>query len=262
MITMKILKYQLKDLLNSKWILFYSIFFMLVTEALLDLGGNAVNTALSMMNIVLIIVPLFSIIVGVMYLYNAREFVELMLSQPIKRSQLFWGMYGGLCFSMIFGFLAGMLLPFLWHGVVDRQGWSYWSVLLLIGTILTLIFVAISFWVALKFEDKLKGLAGVIVLWLLFAVVYDGLILFLVYYFSDYSMEKPVIILSMLNPVDLARIIMLFKFNVSTLMGYTGATLQVFFGKIIGIFVCGVAMLFWWGVPLAIGLQKFLEKDF
>jgi len=262
MTTLKILKYHLKDLLNSKWVIFYGFFFLVITEALFDLGGNPVKTVLSMMSIVLMIVPLFSIIVGVMYLYNSREFVELMLSQPIKRSQLFWGMYGGLSISLATGFLFGMTLPFLWHGVVDLQGWDYWLVLLSIGLTLTLIFVAISFWIALIFEDRLKGLAGVIVLWLLFGVIYDGLVLFLIYYFSDYSMEKPVIILSMLNPVDLARIIMLLKFNVSTLMGYTGASLQAFFGNVTGMLVSASAMFAWWLLPLFGGFRRFVKKDF
>jgi len=262
MITLKILKYQLKDLLNSKFVIFYGVFFLIATEALFDLGGNPVKTALSMMSIVLMIVPLFSIIVGVMYLYNSREFVELMLSQPIKRSQLFWGMYGGLTISLITGFLIGMTLPFLWHGVVNVQGWNYWLVLLSMGVILTLIFVALSFWVALIFEDRLKGLSGVIVLWLLFGVVYDGLILFLVYTFSNYNMQKPVIALTMLNPMDLARVIMLLKFDVSTLMGYTGATLQAFFGKIIGIVISSGAMLVWWVLPLFGGFRRFVKKDF
>ena len=262
MIILKILKYQLKDLLNSKFVIFYGVFFLIATEALFDLGGNPVKTALSMMSIVLMIVPLFSIIVGVMYLYNSREFVELMLSQPIKRSQLFWGMYGGLTISLIVGFVIGMTLPFLWHGVVNVQGWNYWLVLVSMGIILTLIFVALSFWVSLIFEDRLKGLAAVIVLWLLFGVVYDGLILFLIYTFSNYNMQKPVIALTMLNPMDLARVIMLLKFDVSTLMGYTGATLQAFFGKIIGIVISSGAMLVWWVLPLFGGFRRFVKKDF
>ncbi len=262
MITLKILKYQLKDLLNSKWVIFYGFFFLLTTEALFDLGGNPVKTALSMMSIVLMIVPLFSIIVGVMYLYNSREFVELMLSQPIRRSQLFWGMYGGLSISLVSGFLIGMTLPFLWHGVVDVQGWNYWLILLSMGSTLTLIFVALSFWIALLFEDRLKGLAGVIVLWLLFGVIYDGIILFLVYTFSNYSMEKPVIVLTMLNPMDLARVIILLKFDVTTLMGYTGATLQAFFGNIMGVLVSSIAMIGWWLLPLFGGFRRFVKKDF
>ena len=53
----------------------------------------------------------------------------------------------------------------------------------------------------------------------------------LFYYFSfDYPMEKPMIGLSALNPIDLSRILILLQLDVSAMMGYTGAVFEDFFG--------------------------------
>ena len=99
-------------------------------------------------------------------------------------------------------------------------------------------------------------------LWLLLAVIYDGLILLVVYYFEDYPLEKVMIGLSIVNPIDLARIMFLIKFNISDLMGYTGAVFQNFFGSIIGIFVSVFCLLIWISMPIFMSIKVFNRKDF
>ena len=41
--------------------------------------------------------------------------------------------------------------------------------------------------------------------------------------FADYPIERPMLGLMLANPVDLARVVLLLRFDVSALMGYTGA---------------------------------------
>ena len=74
--TLKIFRYELRDVLRSRSLLAYALFFLLVTEALVRFGGGA-RAALSLMNVVLLLIPLVSIVFGTMYLYASREFVEL-----------------------------------------------------------------------------------------------------------------------------------------------------------------------------------------
>jgi Cu-processing system permease protein len=54
---------------------------------------------------------------------------------------------------------------------------------------------------------------------------------FLFLQFSDYPIEKMVVALSVLSPVDLSRImILLLRLDVSAMMGMTGAVFQKSFG--------------------------------
>ena len=88
--TAKIIRYELRDVLRSRSLIAYALFFLLVMEALLRFGDGA-KAAVSLMNIVLLLIPLVSVVFGTMYLYGAREFTELLLAQPVHRAQLFAG---------------------------------------------------------------------------------------------------------------------------------------------------------------------------
>jgi Cu-processing system permease protein len=66
----------------------------------------------------------------------------------------------------------------------------------------------------------------------------------------------------MLNPIDLARIMVMLEFDVSALMGYTGAVFNRFFGTALGITTASVMLLIWLAVPSWIGLNVFKKKDF
>ncbi len=122
MIAAKILRFQLHDLGRSRWVLGYTLLLLALTEALLRLGGGGPRATLSLMNVVLTVVPLVSIVFGTMYLYGAREFIELLLAQPVGRRALFAGLYGGLALPLAAGFLLGVGLPFLWNGSDDGSG--------------------------------------------------------------------------------------------------------------------------------------------
>ena len=93
---MKVLKYQARDAVRSRWLIAYAIFFALVTDGLLRFGGDPVKAQLSLVSVVLFVVPLVAIVFGTVYLYNAREFVELILAQPVNRGETYGGLYLGL----------------------------------------------------------------------------------------------------------------------------------------------------------------------
>lgn len=258
----KIFKYEVQNILHSRWLIFYTLFFFLLTEGLFRLGGGVTKTSMSMMNVVIIVVPLFCIILGSMYLYNSREFIQLLLTQPIRRSSLFWGIYLGLSIPLIFAFVVGLGLPYVMHAMQSPEGMSSFWALLGNGVLLTFIFVGISYLIAIWFDDRIRGLAMVIGLWLFFAVIYDGLVLFFIYMFSDYPLEKPILGFVIFNPIDLARILLLLKFDISALMSYTGAVFEKFFGSSLGIGLSLTALVLWIIVPLGVALRKFMRKDF
>ena len=74
-------------------------------------------------------------------------------------------------------------------------------------------------------------------------------------------MEKFTLFLSSLNPIDLGRIFIMLKMDVSALMGYTGALYKDFFGSGTGILFTTGIMLLWAAVPLLLALRSFQRKD-
>ena len=260
-VLLKVVGYELRDVLRGRWLIAYGLFFLGLTEALVRFGGTGASALLSLTNIVLFVIPLMSLVFGTSYLYGAREFNELLLAQPVSRRQLFGGLYLGLSVPLALTFVAGVAVPFLGRlgGAGDVRTLL---VLLAVGTALTFVFTAIAFVIAVRLEDRAQGLGAALLIWLLLAIVYDGAVLLVATIFIDYPLEKAMLGLTVLNPLDLGRILLLMSFDAAALMGYTGAVFARFFGSMLGAAVAGTALALWIGVPLALGQRMFRRKDF
>ncbi len=109
----KIIKYIMLDILRSKIIIGYTLFLLLVSMIVFNLEDNSSKGLTSLLNIILIIVPLVSIIFSTIYIYNSAEFMELLVSQPLKRSTLWMSEFIGLSSAMSLAFLIGAGIPIL-----------------------------------------------------------------------------------------------------------------------------------------------------
>ena len=258
----KILKYSFSDLFRGRWMQFYFFFYLVITSALVYLSGDSSKVAISLMNVILVLNPLISAVFGIMFHYNSREFTELLLAQPIKRRDIFLGQYLGLSISLSLSFALGLILPLIISGLLFNGNAANFIMLLLTGISLTFIFSAFSFWIGLRFSNKIKGFGLSILFWLFMAVIYDGLILALVVTFSDYPLEKLALTSVVLNPIDLSRMLILLKLDISALMGYTGAVFNKFFGSNQGIILAALSLVFWFIIPTLGMLKLASKKDF
>jgi Cu-processing system permease protein len=252
----KIIKYVWTDILRNKIVLGYTIFLLLMTLGVFNLEDNTSKGLLSLLNIILIIVPLVSIIFSTIYIYNSAEFIELLVSQPLKRKHIWISLFTGLAGLLSISFLAGAGLSVFLYAPMEIA-----LVMTGMGVLLTVIFVAVAMLAAVITRDKAKGIGIAIFLWLFFALLFDGLILFILFQFQDYPLEKFMIVASTLNPIDLSRILILLKMDISALMGFTGAVFRDFFGSEKGI-IAAVAILLAWAVIIFwLSLRKFSRKD-
>lgn len=261
-IFLKIISYQIHDMSRSMWLIIYTLFFLVVGYGLTNFSSDAPKVLISIMNITLIIIPLVSIIFGTIYHYNNKDYIILMLSQPIKRKTLFFGIYLGLIIPLISSFLIGTLIPIIFSRMVLGDYLDVLFYLFVSGIFQTAVFVAIAFMIAAYNENRMLGLGLSIFVWLCFAVLYDAMLLIMIQYFNDYPLEKLLIGFSICNPIDLARILIILKLDVAALMGYTGAVFQKFFNTDLGIIVSVISLFIWTGIPLVIANKKFSKKDF
>ncbi|MFN3196204.1 MAG: ABC transporter permease [Chlorobiota bacterium] len=259
---LKILKYSFNDLLRSKWTLIYLAFFLIATQGLLYITGDSDNTVVGLLNIVVILCPLIATIFGTVNFYNSREFTELLLAQPIKRKDIFLGQYFGMTLSLSLGYALGVFIPFLIHSLTNHINFELLAILLVVGVFLTFIFSALSFLISLITDDKIKGFGISILSWLLLALVYDGVQLYLLSMLSNYPLEKISLALTFLNPIDLSRILLMLKLDISALLGYTGAVFNKFFGSYLGYLLSFVALAIWVLIPLYFINRVSMKKDF
>ncbi len=252
----RIIKIILLDILKSKIVVAYTIILAILSWSSFALEDNSAKGILTILNIILFTVPLVSILFSTIYLYNSSEFVELLLSQPIQRIKIWLSLFLGLSLSMVLAFFVGAGIPLLVNSP-DNVG----LMMLTIGCLISVIFVALAFLSAIVTRDKAKGIGIAIMTWLYFALLFDGMVLFLLFQFSDYPIENAMVGITALSPIDLARILILLHLDVSAMMGYTGAIFKDFFGTTYGLIVSFLLLCLWAIVPFTISLKKFKNKD-
>ncbi len=255
-------RYSALELARSWWTACYCLFFMVLAFAFFAFGEEPAQAVVSVLNVVLLVVPFVSIVMGVLSFYTAREFAELLLAQPVGRLTVFFGQYMGTAASLALAFAIGLGIPFVWYGWNAREQSGTLVALLFGGILLTFIFVALAFALAVRTENRLKALGAAIFLWLFFALVYDGLILAVIVAFSSFPLEKVLLGLIILNPLDLARILILLRLDVAALMGYTGALFRQFFGSPLGIVAASACLTVWMALAVAVGASTYVRRDF
>lgn len=253
------LAFELRNQLRSRWILGYGLLFALLTDALLRFGGGGPRVVVSLLNVVLLVVPLVSVVFGTLHVSGAREFLELLLAQPVGRGSLYVGLYLGLGLPLAAAVTLGITVPVLLHGGAGTPGLG---VLLAAGALLTFVFTSLAFLAGVRFDDRAKGLGAALLAWFAATVLYDGLVLLVATLLADYPLEAPMLGLTLLNPVDLARVLLLLQVDAAALMGYTGAVFERFFGSSLGVLSATGALLLWTVVPFLLGLAGFRRKDF
>lgn len=252
----RLIKIILMDILKNRIVLAYTLILAVLSWSSFALEDNSAKGLLTILNVILFTVPLVSVLFSTIYIYNSSEFIELLLGQPVRRSKIWMALFISLSLSMLLAFFTGAGLPLLVHSA-DSVGFM----MILVGCLISVIFVALAFLSSIATRDKAKGIGIAIMIWLYFALLFDGIVLFLLFQLSDYPIENAMVGVTALSPIDLARIQILLHLDVSAMMGYTGAIFKDFFGTSTGLIVSFLLLCLWAVIPFAISLKKFKNKD-
>ncbi|MEX2595067.1 MAG: ABC transporter permease subunit [Anditalea sp.] len=252
----KITKFVIQDLFRNWIILLYMLFLMVSAVGFFMLEGQADKAILGILNLVLLLVPMMTIIFSTIYYYNMYEFIVLLLAQPLKRKTVLGSIFLGLAVTFGLALMLGLGLPLM---IMNPSGVSV--IVLLVGLMLTLVFISLAILGGLWARDKAKGMGISLLFWVYFVLIFDGIILLLMYNFSDYPIEKVVLFITFLNPIDLGRILVLMQTEAAALMGYSGAIFKQFFSHWWGIAGSMVVLLFWALAPVLISFKLFRHKD-
>jgi Cu-processing system permease protein len=258
---LRILACQLKEARRSRPILGYAAVLFLLTDALFRFGGGGERVVLSLINVVLLLVPLIGAVFGTMYFHQSRGFALFLLAQPVGRRPLLAALYLGLALPLTLALLAGLGLPFLWHAAPEPQLWRPLGALFGVGVMLTFVATAMALLISVRVDDRARGLATALLLWFVGAVFFDGLLLLLTMTFDRWPLERPLLVLTLLDPFDLGRVLLLLQMDRAALLGYTGALFARFFGTAVGAAVAGTTLLAWSGIPLGAAFRLFRTRD-
>ena len=252
----KTIKYVVYDIIRNRFVIGYTLLLLVLSISFYLFESDSNKGILSLLNINIMVIPLVSVIFSTIHFYNSSEFIELMAAQPISRRTIFFSQFLGLSISLSLAFLVGIGLPTL---IFD--GSAKGLTLIGSGLLITLVFVSVAFLASVITRDKAKGIGIALGLWFYLCILYDGLVLSVLVNMSDYPMETASLVLSALNPADLARILVLMQLDVSALMGITGAIFHDFFSAKWGIALSFIMLILWVLTPLFFSYRIFNKKD-
>ncbi len=257
-----VLRAGVRELARGRWLLAYAVGLALIAEALFLFGGTGPQVVLSLLNATLLLVPLVALVFGTMHVYASREFIELLLAQPLSRGSVFVGLYLGLALALGGAFVAGIGVPLVLHGTATTASASALATLAIGGLFLTATFAALAMVIALGTDDRLRGMSLALAAWFLLTIGYDGAVLVIVTLFGHWPLERPLLALMLGNPVDVVRVLVVASLDASALLSYTGALFRRTFGSAIAPVVGALALTIWCAIPLFLARRRFVRRDF
>lgn len=259
---MKLLKtvvyYELSHVLRSKWPYIIAGLVAVMTYTFLFLSEDIKKTLLSLTIVCCALIPLVALLFTSLFWYNSEKFTELLLTQPLSRRIIYLSRAMILGFSLILSLAIGVLIPFAWFGIFNFDIVFF----LCLISLLSFVFVNLGLFISVLMTDKMRALGVVLGVWIYLLMVHDGIVLIGLLYFKGYPVDIPALIAATLNPVGLARILLIRYFDQPLLLSFTGARVQIFLASTTGLVAALVAGITWILAPLCLGLRSFVKRDY
>lgn len=265
--------HELRGSLRNLWFALYALVFALLALALslLSLSGMGTfgfagfgRTSASLINLVLLIVPLMGLTIGAQSLAGEREQGTLayLLAQPVSRAEVLIGKLLGLSAALLAALLVGFGLAaalLAWQGGIVAVG----QYSLLVGFSLLLALVSLSLGLAISAWSRSSALAiGLALLvWLLLVFLGDlGLMGTAVVMKLDI---QTLFALTLANPLQVFKIATVYGLRTTLeVLGPAGVYATRTYGAQLVPLLVGVLVL-WVVLPMLVAYARFrLENDF
>src|SRR5690606_28509181 len=180
----KIVKIIFLDILKNKIVIAYMLMLAVLSWSSFALEDNSAKGLLTILNVILFTVPLVSVLFATIYIYNSSEFIELLLSQPVKRKKIRGGLFSGLSLSLVIAFLLGSGIPLFIYSAnsVDLM-------MIVFGYLISVVLAASALMHFTLARDKAKGIGISFTIWLYFGLTIDRIVLFLLCQLSVYPID-------------------------------------------------------------------------
>lgn len=208
---------ELKIALRSRWTqIFAAVFAVLACgvsgAGYVISGGHGVQdfsrTAASLVHLVVLIVPLISLILGVLSLSLERGAAEVVFALPVSRGTILagrlLGLFLALALAQSFGFgLAGLLV----YTQSGPEGVADFLIVLGASLLATAIFLALAAFLSADAfgRRRTRALALALVVWLACEVFIDLAALGFATFLSSGAASRVVILASLINPIGALR---------------------------------------------------------
>lgn len=262
---------ELRDALRNRWFIVFTIAFAgiaLALSALMQPGGTSLRvmsysrTAASLVNLVLLFVPLIGLTLGAANVAGDRETGTLayLLSQPVSRFEVLLGKYLGLAGALLAAVTLGFGVAGAALALQDTiQDAGSYLLMVLLACLLALAMLSVGFLLSSLARKTTTALGGALFLWLLLVFIGDLGIMG-----TAISMRLPiqtVFFIAVINPLQMFKIASILSIQAHLeVLGPAGlyATDQ-FDGLLLPLLLAG--LLIWIIVPLFGAIVMFSRQE-
>jgi len=259
---------------RSRWLQTFAVVFaglaLLVSGSGYILSGGSgmqdfARTAVSLVQLVLLLVPLTALTFGVLELTPDRGAAELIYAQPIARSTVLAGTLLGLFEAMVaaqaIGFGLAGLVVFV---QVGDEGLPAFLGVAAGAMVLTAVFLGAAAFIAAGQlgRRRARALALAVVTWFAAVVVFDIAALGLASVLRDGLASRLLIVSVLVNPVDAVRTASLLAIDGTSAFGAASLAFLRFTGGALGASAwIAASLLAWTIVPLGLAARRLSRAD-
>ncbi len=256
---------------RSRWTQIFALVFAVLALAVAGAGyvlsgGHGVQdfarTAVSLVQLVLLLVPLTALVIGVLALCPDRGAGELLFSQPVPRSTILLGQVLGLFAALVgaqaLGFGAAGLVIFNQAG---EEGLGGFLLLILAALVLTAIFLGLAALLSAG-SRRIRALSLALVVWFVAVVLFDVAALGLASLLPSGPASRVLIVGVLVNPVDAVRTAALLGTEGTAAFGPASlAFLRFTRGPGGAGLLLGLSLVSWMAGPLLLAVVRLRRAD-
>jgi Cu-processing system permease protein len=257
---------------RNRWVISFAALFAAMTLLIAYFGmvtsGYAAfqdfaRTSASIINLGGFLIPLLALLLGVFSFITNREYLELMVTQPISRRRVLLGRYLGLVLTVIGASLLGFGLPGVIIAlVIGAEGALQYLLVVGYSLLLAMVFTGLSMLIALLARRRQIALGIALAVWVFYEVVYGVLILGMTLYLPSTVLKTTLLAALLGNPIDIARVLSLLQVGGPHLFVPAGATLIKLTGSEAVATLIGLAgMALWIVAPVLVSSRIFKKQD-
>ncbi len=259
---------------RSRWTQIFAVVFAALALAVASSGyvlsgGSGVQdftrTAVSLVQLVLLLVPLSSLLIGVLSLAPECGAAELIFSQPVARRTVLAGQCLGLFAALVsaeaIGFGGAGLVIFSHAG---GEGAAGFVLLFLCASLLTAVFLSLAALLAAGAvgRRRARALALALVAWFVAIVLFDVAALGLASLLPSGPASRVLIVSVLVNPADAVRTGALLGLQGTTAFGSASlAFLRFTKGPVGAVLLLSLSLVLWIAVPFACAVRRLGRAD-
>jgi Cu-processing system permease protein len=265
---------QLTLAVRSRWTQVFAVVFAVLALAVaasgyILSGGYGVQdfsrATVSLVQLVLLLVPLTALLFGVMALLPERGAAELLYSQPAARGAILMGTMAGLFEALVaaeaVGFGASGLLIYSQAGA---SGAGSFVTLFAMAAVLTAVFLALAGVISAGTfgRSRTRALAVAVAVWFVAVVLFDVVAIGVASLLPSGYASRLLIVSVLVNPVDALRTGTLLAIEGDAAFGASSLALLRFTGGSAGAAaLIALSALAWIVVPACLGSWRLAKAD-